>query len=134
MKTKAYVNKAVMLGWSRGQVDAWAATQSPPVSAAEIDAAYAACVDDWLTDANTPDDRLFALHVARREDLYFQARAAGDLALAHKILIDKANLQQQYKTAQRQAATASAAEDLAAKIRAKTGKAPALKTVTGSRQ
>lgn len=120
-----------MLGWTRKAVDDWAAKQAEPVSRAVIDAAYAACVDAWICAANTPDAELYALHVARREDIYRRAMAAGDLALAHKVLVDQARLQQQYRTEQRQAAAEADASEIADRIRAR-GK-PALTTVRGGR-
>lgn len=131
-KTTGYVNQAIMLGWPRAQVDAWADQQDPPITSRVIDAAYAACVEQWLSAANGDDGELFALHVARREDLYRRAMSAGDLGLAHKILIDQAKLQQQYRNEQRRAVDDDKAETLAARIRARTGK-PTLTAVPGRR-
>lgn len=131
-KTIGTVYQSIMLGWPREQVNAWAANQDPPVEAAALDAAYAACVERWITQANRADGELFALHVARREDLYRRAMAASDLALAHKILVDQAKLQQQYRSEQRQAAASDKADALAARIRARAGK-PALTAVPGGR-
>lgn len=127
-KTSSYVNQAIMLGWPRSAVDQWAQQQDPPIPPAAIDRAYATCVEHWVTSANTPDAELYALHVARREDLYRRALASGDLSLAHKVLVDQAKLQQQYRTEQRRAQEQTDAADIAARIRAKAAK-PALAAV-----
>jgi hypothetical protein len=125
-KTVGYVHQAIMLGWPRAQVNAWAATQEPPVPAAALDRAYAQCVEAWIAAANAPDGELFALHVARREDLYRRAMAAGDLALGHKILVDQAKLQQQYRTEQRAAKARDEASELVERIKARQ---PSLRSV-----
>ena len=116
-KTTAYVHQAVMLGWSRAHVDDYARAQDPPLSRADIDAAYAACVEHWLTEANTDDSQLYALHVARREELYRRAMKDGDLALAHKVLVDQAKLQRQYKIEQTRAARQDQETALAERLR-----------------
>lgn len=135
-KTAAYVHQAIMLGWPRSQVDAWAAQQEPPLSEAALDAAYARCVDAWIEAANTPDDRLYALHVARREELYRRAMSAGDLGLAHKVLVDQARLQQQYRTEQRAAKTREETDEMLERIRAnqQAKRAPRLRSVAGGRR
>ena len=131
-KTIAYVNQAIMLGWPRAAVDEWARQQEPPVSEAEVNAAYAACVEQWVTAANTPDRELYALHVQRREFLYRRAIQAGDDALAHKILVDQAKLQRQYRSEQAQAQKAETEASLIDQIRAKAQK-PRLAAVGGHR-
>ena len=135
-KTAAYVHQAIMLGWPRAHVDAWAAQQTPPIPAPALDAAYATCVERWITAANTPDAQLYALHVARREELYRRAMSAGDLALGHKILVDQARLQQQYRTEQRAAQSREETAELLERIRsnqaAKPG--PKLRSVGGPRR
>lgn len=128
-ETIGHVNQAIMLGFPRAQVDLWAARQDPPIPPAALDRAYALCVERWIQAANTPNGELYALHVARREDLYRRAMAQGDLTLAHKILVDQAKLQQQYRTEQRRAEEKSQADDLAARIRARQQQKPILTAV-----
>lgn len=130
----SYVHQAIMLGWPRSQVETWAAQQQPPLSGAELDAAYAQCVERWLTEANTPDDRLYALHVARREELYRRAMSTGDFSLAHKVLVDQARLQQQYRTEQRATKSQEQTSELLDRIRANQKTAPKLRAVTGGRR
>jgi hypothetical protein len=110
------VGSAILRGWRRG----------------EIDAAYAACVDQWIAAAETDDAHLFALHVAKREELYRLAMQNADLSLAHRIAVDLAKLQQQYRTEQRQAATDSKAATLAERIRAKGS--PRLSALNGGKR
>lgn len=128
-KTVSYVNQAIMLGWPRAQVELWAQQQDPPISAPTLDRAYAVCVERWIQGANTPDQELYALHVARREDLFRRAMTQADLSLAHKILIDQAKLQQQYRTEQRLASEATQADELTARIRARQQQKPILTAV-----
>jgi hypothetical protein len=130
-KTTSYVHQAIMLGWPRAAVDQWAAQQAPPVSSGDLDRAYAACVERWLRAANRPDEELFARHVARREDLYRRAMQQEDLGLAHKVLVDQAKLQQQYRTEQRRAQEETQAEAMAARIRDRAQK-PRLVTGRGA--
>lgn len=115
----AMINQAIVLGWQRPQMSAWAAKQVPPISEAELDAAYAACVDRWIAQANPAPDELYALHVARREGLYRKAMEQGDVPLAFNILRDQAKLQQQYQNERRQAEAASKESDLEARIKAR---------------
>lgn len=119
-----------MLGWPRAQVEAWAAQQDPPVTSEGLNAAYAACVERWISEANMEDATLYALHVARREELYRRSIANQDFALAHKILVDQAKLQQQYKSEKARAETASKADELAARINARAAGRPKLRAVT----
>ena len=118
-KVMAMIEQAVVLGWKRLQMSAWAANQVPPVSEQELDAAYAACVDRWISQANPAPQELYALHVARREGLYRKAMENGDLNLAHKVLVDQARLQQQYRQEVAQAEVASKESDLEARIKAR---------------
>lgn len=118
-KVMAMISQALVLGWQRPQMSAWAAAQSPAITEQELDAAYAACVDRWIAQANPPQEELYALHVARREGLYRKAMENGDLALAHKVLIDQARLQQQYRQEVAQAEVASKESDLEARIKAR---------------
>ena len=117
-KTVSYVNQAIMLGWPRAQVDLWAQKQEPPISTPELDRAYAVCVEQWIQAANTPD-----------QELYRRAMSAGDLSLAHKVLVDQAKLQQQYRTEQRRASEATQADELTARIRARQQQKPLLTAV-----
>jgi hypothetical protein len=116
---QSMIEQAMILGWKRPQMSAWAAKQEPPVSEAELDAAYAACVDRWIEQANPPAQELYALHVARREGLYRKAMEQGSLDLAFKIAIDIARLQQQYTREVAQAAQADKETDLEARIKAR---------------
>ena len=118
-KVQAMIHEAMVLGWQRRQMNAWAANQVPPVTEQELDAAYAACVDRWISQANPPPQELYALHVARREGLYRKAMEQGSLDLAFKIAIDIARLQQQYTREVAQAAAASKESDLEARIKAR---------------
>lgn len=115
----AMINQAIVLGWQRPQMSAWAAKQAPPITEADLDAAYAACVDQWIAQASLPQAELYALHVARREGLYRKAMDAGDIPLAFNILRDQAKLQQQYQSERRQAEQASKESDLEARIKAR---------------
>lgn len=108
-----------MLGWPRQQIDIWAQQQDPPLTGPAIDAAYAACVETWINAARAEDAEVYALHLARREDLYRRAMAEGDLSLAHKVLVDQARLQQQYRTDQRRESDRSEADERAARIKAR---------------
>ena len=119
---------AILQGFRRSQIDALAQKLAPGITSRAIDAAYAAAVERWVADAATADGDLYALHVARREHLYRRAMAEGDLALAHKVLVDQAKLQQQYRTEQREAERKDKESALAEKIRAKR---PVLTAVGG---
>lgn len=115
----AMVDQAIVLGWQRPQMSAWAARQDPPYTEADLDAAYAAVTDRWIAEANRPPDWLYALHVGLRARLYRKAMDAGDIPLAFNILRDQAKLQQQYQSERRQAEQASKESDLEARIKAR---------------
>lgn len=95
LKHLTSVQQGLLVGWSRAQLNAWGAAQDPPLMPQAIDALVIASVDAWIADANTPAAKRHAFHLAARRDLYRAARSAGDLALAHRILIETASLEQQ---------------------------------------
>lgn len=130
-KTKGYLRHAITRGFPRARNEAWAAMQTPPVTPEELNAAYAAVVEDWSAAANASDSEIYALHLGRREELYRMAMESGDIPLAHKILQDLGKLQQQYRSEQRRAETATKADDIVSRIKARS--APTLATVGGKR-
>ncbi|NCC41472.1 MAG: hypothetical protein EOM21_19015 [Gammaproteobacteria bacterium] len=113
------VKVAILRGWQRPQVDALIARISPEMTPAAIDRLYATAMEGWLADASRPDGEIYALAVARREDMYRKAHAEGDTALAFKIQCDLDKLQQQYRTEKRAEERKSSAAEIAERIRAK---------------
>ena len=110
---------AILRGWLRSQVDELVRKAAPEMTPAAIDRAYALAMEGWLADAAKPDGEIYALAVARRQDMYRKAHAEGDTALAFKIQCDLDKLQQQYRTEKRAEERKTSDAELAERIRAK---------------
>lgn len=136
LELDAIIHDACMRGLLRDQVELAVAKHysdkgRPPPDAAAISAAYARNVNRWIARANLGRDELYALHVARREDVYRRAHQLNDYKTCAGILKDLAQLEQQYRREQKQAERKSEAATLRERIRNKAaGKAsPALRSV-----
>jgi len=85
------VEEAIMQGATREQVDAAihqayeARGDSPPASA-EIDAAYATCVDRWIQAAERDNSAVRALQLRRLDHLYERSHRLNDFKTCLQIV------------------------------------------------
>lgn len=124
----AIIHDACMRGLMRDQVELavnhhFHQKRRPPPTAGAIAEAYARNVDRWIARANLSRDELYALHVARREDVYRRAHQLNDYKTCAGVLKDLAQLEQQYRREQKQAEQHAEASSLKDRIRRKTGTA-----------
>lgn len=135
LELDAIIHDACMRGLMRDQVDLAVAQHyqrdnKPIPTATDINAAYARNVARWITRANLGRDELYALHVARREDVYRRAHQLNDYKTCAGILKDLAQLEQQYRREQKQAERKTEADSLRERIKQKSaGRGPRLERV-----
>lgn len=125
LELDAIIHDACMRGLMRDQVDLavahhYSKHDDPPPDAVAIAAAYRRNVERWIARANLGRDELYALHVARREDVYRRAHQLNDYKTCAGILKDLAQLEQQYRREQKQAERKTEADALRERIRSKT--------------
>jgi hypothetical protein len=89
----------------------------------EIDAAYAALVDDWIADADQAAADIHAYHIALRKHLLHRAQTINDYPTAARIAQDLAKLQDQYASTR---AVVPARQERIARLKAR---APRLRAV-----
>ena len=118
----ALVHTCAMRGAQRWQIAEAAAAQAaeenrPPPTAAELDAAYAACVERWIEDAGADPMEAHAYHIALRKHLLSQTQQADDYPTAARIAQDLAKLQDQYADRRKAGAVRDQNADRAARLR-----------------
>lgn len=106
------VHALLMAGSARWQIDGELRKRAEDEgvaapTAADVDAAYAACVERWITDAERPPEEDYAYHIAVRKDLIAKSRGRLDYPTAARIAADLAKLQDQYRNARANAPKAS---------------------------
>jgi hypothetical protein len=69
----------------------------PKPTKAEIDAAYAECLDTWVNTAEDDSDKVHAFHLRSRRYLYQRSMQINDFKTCLAILKDLAKLEQAYE-------------------------------------
>lgn len=98
----AIVHQLLMHGAARWQIEQAVCEQfrdAPQPTKEQIDAAYAACVENWVNDADQDPDHIHAYHLALRKSLLSKAITINDYPTAARIAQDLAKLQDQYQSA-----------------------------------
>lgn len=122
----------LMSGATRAQVDDYLAKQAsaegtPAPSIADIDAAYAAVVQQWMDGADEPAEISYAYHIALRKHLIAKTTTLNDYPTAARIAADLAKLQDQYRSTRQAQERAPARQSAIERLRARNVKLRAVK-------
>jgi hypothetical protein len=106
---KTMIEAALLKGATRAFIEAELfkhaeATQTPAPLPAEIDAAYALILNDWIDDANPDEEKAFAYHVRIRKHLYQKSFHLNDFKSCLAIADNLAKLEDRHRERQAKAA------------------------------